>query len=112
MCCEDLKIGRKTQCRTKAVVVPVTGVELVQKDSRRIGVLIGSSDLAAIYIGTEKMSANDQGILLQASAAPLLLLISEMGDIVRGPIFAWPDGVQVTINFVETLDVTNVCENQ
>lgn len=112
MCCEDLKIGRKTQCRQVTVTIPTAAGEIVKKDSRRIAIVFGSNAGTPYLWGVEKELTTSIGVRVPADSEPQRYLLSEHGDMVRGPIFGVADGAAFPITFVETLDVTNVCENQ
>lgn len=88
MCMEDIRIGRKTGVAQQLVPLPAnTVVQVVDANRLRTGLLIGSLNAQTLWLGFDKTVAIGSGLLIPANSVPLKLLLAEMGELVRRPIY-------------------------
>lgn len=103
MCMEDIRIGRKTECKERTVSLTTSQAEFVPHNPLRVHLVIAEpvTNVVILHYGNPGSAA--QGMRLSPGLMPHHFDIQEEGALVAGPIFANSLVAGQDLTFWETL---------
>lgn len=110
MCCEDIRVGRKTTAVKIVGTSNTTPVLFCKADDRRIAIIISSQVTSGQWFGVDNTVAVGNGILLPPNLDPLTMTIAEYGDFVRGQIWVMNGTGAQAFSGVEILLMDDICK--
>lgn len=100
---EDVRVGRRTECRQAVVSVANVDVLLVPANANRIALVIAPLATFDVRLSFGTAASATVGIRIPAGAPPIALDVQRHGQLVMGEIHAFGPAVAESITFWEVL---------
>lgn len=102
MCWDDIKIARLTTSNRLSTSLTTTAKALAGHAPDRFALILCAPSSGTITWSTEASVANGEGIAIAAGGAPVILKLTDVGDLVRRQWFGIMSAGTVTIHWYET----------